>query len=873
MKHLIYIILLGALTGQLAAQAVPAGFNYQGVARDQADQPYTNKNLGIRISIINAANNAIVYSENHLIATSPIGVFNLVIGEGSSPSSDFTNIDWGATQYLIKTEVDPDGGADYEFATQSKLLSVPYAMYALESANGGGGEPGPKGDKGDKGDQGEPGPQGEIGDKGDQGDQGPQGPQGVQGLQGEVGPQGPKGDKGEAGAGVTIKGSVATVSQLPSSASLGDMYITQNDGHGHVWNGSGFDDVGEIKGPQGEQGVRGEVGETGLQGLDGLARLWVYDGQTSNTAGEFTTNFQSFSSVTRIDMNRVDADGVDVQSWLNVAKEDDYLQLKSRQDSDLFAIYKINMVTSSGSSTSYAVQYVEGNGTLTESEMHSIGLLPRGPKGDAGPEGPQGPQGPAGNGGNTLWSQNGSSIYYDQGPVSIGTIDADYDLNVDGVTRLGQLLLATQNNVPVISGTNDFLVMLNGHKFIKDGNVEVASGLSVGNTSTPSSGMIRYNGIDLEGYVGSEWTSLTASGLSGEGTEGRVPLFGAGGAVLENSSMTVNSMGEVGIGTSSPSATLELYNGLASDLRLSSNGGASLSLFNNFNVASISTSGKDLRLSANNSADGLVLNDGTNDVGIGTASPGAKLDVRGDLATQGQIRVGGTNPMLLLQGSGAHTIGTVGTSLTLSPGVSSNLYVQHGTTTTLSAESGQLGINTINPLTDLHISEGTGGNYQIRLTNASNEWLLGASGGTQFRVANSGASSYAYLTPGSANWSSSSDRRLKENIVTLEPTLEKLTALKLHRFNYKGSDKQTIGMIAQEVQSVYPELIDVIVESEVDGLTKKNGEYLGLNYSAFIYLSIKGIQEQQEIIDNQADRITNLEAEIKEIKALIKSKN
>jgi len=145
MKQIVYCFLLLTFSTQVYCQGVPQGFNYQGVARDQADQPYTNKNLGIRISIINGTNNAIVYSEAHLVATSAIGVFNLAIGEGSSPSSPFDDIDWGAAQYLIKTEVDPNGGTNYEFASQSKLLSVPYAMYAMESANGGGGEPGPHG--------------------------------------------------------------------------------------------------------------------------------------------------------------------------------------------------------------------------------------------------------------------------------------------------------------------------------------------------------------------------------------------------------------------------------------------------------------------------------------------------------------------------------------------------------------------------------------------------------------------------------------------------------------------------------------------------------------------------------------------------------
>ncbi len=61
--------------------------------------------------------------------------------------------------------------------------------------------------------------------------------------------RGPKGDQGEqdpAGAGVQIIGSVSSPAQLNTNytGSVGDMFITQNNGHGHVWNGTGWDDVG-----------------------------------------------------------------------------------------------------------------------------------------------------------------------------------------------------------------------------------------------------------------------------------------------------------------------------------------------------------------------------------------------------------------------------------------------------------------------------------------------------------------------------------------------------------------------------------------------------------------------------------------------------
>lgn len=79
-----------------------------------------------------------------------------------------------------------------------------------------------------------------------QGDQGPKGDQGIQGPQGD---QGPKGDKGEDGRSVTITGTVATVDDLPGEGTPGEGYITDSDGHLHIWGGSGWVDVGEVRGP------------------------------------------------------------------------------------------------------------------------------------------------------------------------------------------------------------------------------------------------------------------------------------------------------------------------------------------------------------------------------------------------------------------------------------------------------------------------------------------------------------------------------------------------------------------------------------------------------------------------------------------------
>ena len=148
------------------------------------------------------------------------------------------------------------------------------------------GPTGPQGPQGIKGDTGAAstvaGPQGP---QGPAGPTGPQGPQGIQGVKGDTGaastvagPQGPQGLQGPQGIGVTLKGGVSLVANLPTTGnSLNDAYIVDTDGDLYVWNGTSWYSAGQIVGPQGPQGIQGPTGPEGAastvagpRGLTGL---------------------------------------------------------------------------------------------------------------------------------------------------------------------------------------------------------------------------------------------------------------------------------------------------------------------------------------------------------------------------------------------------------------------------------------------------------------------------------------------------------------------------------------------------------------------------------------------------------------------------
>lgn len=89
-------------------------------------------------------------------------------------------------------------------------------------------------------------------------------------IKGAKGDQGDVGPKGETGAPLSIKGSFPTLDELQEqhpAGQLGDAYMVGT--HLYSWNGSAWQDVGDIKGPKGDPGTPGTPGAPGADGADG----------------------------------------------------------------------------------------------------------------------------------------------------------------------------------------------------------------------------------------------------------------------------------------------------------------------------------------------------------------------------------------------------------------------------------------------------------------------------------------------------------------------------------------------------------------------------------------------------------------------------
>jgi len=144
------ITLLFALASCVAmAQQAPQKFNYQAVARSADGELLTDRDMGLRIAIVNDATGRSVYAEAHLVHTNKLGLFTIAIGGGEVLEGDFSSIDWGSAAHYLNLQLDADDTGNYIDMGTSQLLSVPYALYADRSGSSDLGDGGSRNDPND----------------------------------------------------------------------------------------------------------------------------------------------------------------------------------------------------------------------------------------------------------------------------------------------------------------------------------------------------------------------------------------------------------------------------------------------------------------------------------------------------------------------------------------------------------------------------------------------------------------------------------------------------------------------------------------------------------------------------------------------------
>ncbi|MFT4760977.1 MAG: hypothetical protein ACI9XO_003520 [Paraglaciecola sp.] len=139
MKNLLLLALfIGVFSSNLWAQA-PQAVCYQALAKDNQNNNILESTIGVRATIVSGgANGVSEWIEVHTPQTDQFGLFTIEIGQGNAVlggvQSSFGDIEWGNGEYWLRIEFDPFNAGNYQLMGATKIISVPYALYA-EGAN------------------------------------------------------------------------------------------------------------------------------------------------------------------------------------------------------------------------------------------------------------------------------------------------------------------------------------------------------------------------------------------------------------------------------------------------------------------------------------------------------------------------------------------------------------------------------------------------------------------------------------------------------------------------------------------------------------------------------------------------------------------
>jgi hypothetical protein len=260
--------------------------------------------------------------------------------------------------------------------------------------------------------------------------------------------------------------------------------------------------------------------------------------------------------------------------------------------------------------------------------------------------------------------------------------------------------------------------------------------------------------------------------------------------------------------------------------------------------------------------------DSAGNLGIGTSSPTAKTTISGAVASvaTGQLLVkdpsysgvalvqGGAGEGYLYNISNSYL--AIGTNNAERMRIDSSGNLLVGTT---SAQGSRLDVRRSGsgPSQAVIRSQNTGtaidawSVYSVLPSTANN------SGSVHFGGETTGINAWYLLGNGTSTWSS--DARLKKNIETTRngylQDLCQLRVVKYNWINHQDTDAKELGLIAQEVEQVFPGLVQDDLRGEIDGVTYKT-----LKGSVLPYMLLKAIQEQQEIIEDLKARLEVLES-------------
>jgi len=421
----------------------------------------------------------------------------------------------------------------------------------------------------------------------------------------------------------------------------------------------------------------------------------------------------------------------------------------------------------------------------------------------------------------------GKFIVLSSGNAGIGTTEPISVLHIKGTAAQSGTGTISSSDITVTGNNTSFQTELNvgdiliadpgtGNEYKTIVSIESQTSLTVDSafsTDLPEGTSYSYQQPILRADSNDATNRFVVNSLGsvGIGTINPAGLLDAGGGKL-----VVTFDGNVGIGTISPGAKLEISesSNAKRKLRLTDPDGGDVWIGFNEGTTEEWVMGRDrywggFRFFRPGGVEGLFIKDNGN-VGIGTTEPGAKLEVNG-----GQIHVVNAE-----SGSGQLRVGSAYNKPAIWGDDVTNELTLGSASGKVVIRDSNVGIGTTNP-----------GSYRLYVNGT------------------------AYSTGG---WQSS-DLRLKENIKPLTNVLEKIENISGVGFNWKTNEYpekglpegRQIGIIAQEVEKEFPELVN-----------EDNEGYKTLAYERFVAVLLQAIKEQQKQIEQLNQKIKELESKL-----------
>jgi hypothetical protein len=353
-------------------------------------------------------------------------------------------------------------------------------------------------------------------------------------------------------------------------------------------------------------------------------------------------------------------------------------------------------------------------------------------------------------------------------------------------------------------------------------------------TTSPTSKLTVAGNTSIQDGAGYGWAGL-ATYVGGSSASNFINF-----TTTSTERMRIDSSGNVGIGTSSPTntsgyTTLQLNNATNGGMLRISNGTQTYWNYVNSGGAYLGTSSNhSLFIQTNNTTQ--VTIDTSGNVGIGTISPTSNAGV-----TTLQVSSASSSSRVIWESQStsrkvgwfldsANNFGVydyTGASERMRIDTSGNLLVN--TTTVLN--NARVTVVNANPQIVARHSSATAGKYWNTPYIDTNNTLY------IINQNNAGV----YITDGATAWVANSDERLKDIIAPITSALEGVQSLRAVKYSWKSdADKVAhIGLIAQDVQKVLPE----VVASAKLPLSEDETEYLSVAYTEVIPLLVAAIKE------------------------------